>query len=142
MVHKEALQALLALTKVATEKGGVPANTLALVNLVVSQINGCSVCVEAAFKKKPEESHEYLYAIIAWRDMPYFTEAERAALALAEAVTRQSEDQTGVTDDIWAEAQKHFDEAALAALLLQIVTENAWNRLNSAIRQPANAPWS
>lgn len=137
----DALQALLALGK-AVEGGGVPQTTLDLVNLRTSQINGCSVCVEAAFRKEAGEAHGRLYAATAWRDMPYFSEAERAALALAEAVTRIGERGEGVGDEIWAEAAKHYDEPALAALILQIALENVWNRLNIAVRQPANAPWS
>ena len=142
LVLPEALQALWALGRAATSPAGLPPATLALVNLRASQINGCSVCVEAAFAEKPEASHDRLYAVTAWRDMPYFSPAERAALALTEAVTRQCEDPTGVTDEIWAEAARHYDEAALAGLVLQIALENVWNRLNTTVRQPADAPWS
>jgi AhpD family alkylhydroperoxidase len=141
LVLPEALQALTALWK-AVEEAGVPSATLDLINLRTSQINGCSVCVEAAFTMKKEKTDPRLYAVTAWRDMPHFTEAERAALALAEAVTRQSERTEGVSDEIWAEAARHYDEKALAALLLQIALENVWNRLNTAVRQPAGTPWS
>ncbi len=141
LVIPEALQALLALGKAVENGGGVPPRTLGLVNLRVSQINGCSVCVEAAFNKRDGHTHPHLYAVTAWRDMPHFTDAERATLALAEAVTRLSERPEGVPDEIWADAARHYGEKALSALLLQIALENVWNRLNNAVRQPADAPW-
>jgi len=136
-----ALPAILALGRSAQD-GGVPQAPLDLINLAVRTVNRCSVCVEAAFAKKPDATHPHLYAAIAWRDMPYFSDAERAALALAEAITRQSEQPDGVTDEIWAEAARHYDERALAAIVVQTAVENVWNRLNSAVRQPADTPWS
>ena len=88
--------------------------------------------------RKHGETDERLFTVAAWRDAPYFTEAERAALALAEAVTRLSDQADPVPDDIWQEATRHYDEAALAALLLAIATVNVWNRLNAASgRSPA-----
>lgn len=141
LILPDALPALTALWK-AVEKAGVPSATLDLVNLRTSQINGCSVCVEAAFTMKKEKTDPRLYAVTAWRDMPHFSEAERAALALAEAVTRVGERGEGVPDDVWAEAARHYDEKTLSALILQIALENVWNRLNIATRQPAGTPWS
>ena len=133
----EAIQALQSLGQIA-EKGGVPAGTLALTHLRVSQINGCSVCVDMAFRfKKPEETMERLFAVSAWRDAPFFTEAERAALALAEAVTRLCDRPDPVPDEIWSEARKHYKEQELASLLLSIAITNVWNRLNVATRQVA-----
>lgn len=84
-------------------------------------------------------SHESLTdrADAAWRETPYFTDAERAALALAEAVTRLNDRPDPVPDEIWDEAARHYDEAALAALILSIATVNLWNRLNSTIRAVA-----
>ena len=133
-----ALQAILAL-HAAAEKGGVPASTLALTHMRASQINGCSVCVDIGMRqwKKSGESDERLFAVTAWRDAPYFTEAERAALALAEAVTRLADSPDPVPDSIWEEAQRHYDDKALAALLLSIATTNVFNRLNVSTRQIA-----
>jgi AhpD family alkylhydroperoxidase len=138
MIFPEALQAVYAFNACA-DKGGVPAKTLGLVHLRVSQINGCSVCVdmhEAVFKKAHETSQRLL-TVAAWRDAPYFTDAERAALALAEAVTRLSDRPDPVPDEIWNEAARHFDERALSSLLIAIASVNVWNRLNVATRQIA-----
>jgi len=133
----DAIQHLQALAK-DTEHAGVPAQTLALVHLRASQINGCGVCVDMAFRfKKPDETMERLFAVSAWRDTPYFTEAERAALALTEAVTRLSDRSDPVPDDVWNEAKRHFDEPQLAALVLHIAIVNVWNRFNVATRQIA-----
>ncbi len=136
----EAMQALMALATV-THKGGVPALTLELVNLRASQINGCSVCVDAhpRVAKKAGETDERLFAVAAWRDTPYFTDAERAALALTEALTRLSDRADPVPDDIWNEAVRRYDETALATLVLAIANINVWNRLNAATRQVAGA---
>src|SRR5919108_5028654 len=91
MVIPGAMQALQALGKSA-EQGGVPSQTLGLVHLRASQINGCSVCVDMAFRyKKADDTNERLFAVAAWREAPYFSDAERAALALTEAVTRLSD---------------------------------------------------
>jgi AhpD family alkylhydroperoxidase len=134
----DAMQALLALNR-ATETGGVPSNTLGLVHLRASQINGCSVCVDMGWRmlQQAGETNERLLAVGAWRDAPYFTDAERAALALAEAVTRLSDRADPVPDQIWEEAVEHYDEPALAALTLSIATTNVFNRLNVTTRQIA-----
>ena len=138
MIFPDAMQALQALGK-ASERGGVPARTLGLVHLRASQINGCSVCLDmhARFLKQAGETTERLFTVAAWRDAPYFTDAERAALALTEAVTRLSDRPDPVPDDIWDEAARHYDERGLAALLLAIASINVWNRLNIATRQIA-----
>jgi AhpD family alkylhydroperoxidase len=138
MILPGAMQALQAIGA-ATEKGGVPARTLDLVHLRASQINGCSVCVDmhARVLAKRGETDERLFAVAAWRDAPYFTDAERAALALTEAVTRLSDRADPVPDEIWDQAARHYDEPALAALILAIATVNVWNRLNVATRQVA-----
>ncbi|MGH9405316.1 MAG: carboxymuconolactone decarboxylase family protein [Terriglobia bacterium] len=138
VIIPESMQALQALGK-AAEKAGVPAKTLGLIELRASQINGCSVCVDmhARFLKKEGETDERLFAVAAWRDAPYFTGAERAALALAEAVTRLSDRPAPVPDEIWNEAAHHYDERQLAALLLRIALINVWNRLNVPTRQVA-----
>jgi AhpD family alkylhydroperoxidase len=131
----QAMQALGA----CQENKGVPAATLGLVHLRASQINGCGVCVDMhpRLLKKAGETDKRLFAVAAWRDTPYFTEAERAALALTEAVTRLSDREDPVPDAVWNEAARHYDEPALAALLLAIATINVWNRFNVATRQVA-----
>src|SRR5499425_2732488 len=133
----DAIPHMQALVK-STENYGVPAQTLALAHLRASQINGCGVCVDLAFRfKKPDETAERLFAVSAWRDTPYFTDAERAALALTECVTRLSDRPDPVPDDIWNEAKRHFNESQLAALILNISMTNVWNRLNVSTRQIA-----
>ena len=132
-----AMEHLQALGK-AVEQSGVPKKTLDLVHLRASQINGCSVCVDLNFRfKVPDETHERLFAVAAWNDAPYFTEAERAALALSEAMTRLSDRTDPVPDEIWDEAARHYDESQLASLVLYIALTNVWNRLNVATRQVA-----
>jgi AhpD family alkylhydroperoxidase len=133
-----AMQALHAL-KHATEGSGVPEPTLGLVELRASQINGCSVCVDMHWRlmRKAGESDERLMSVAAWRHVPYFTAAERAALALTEAVTRLADREDPVSDEVWAEAERHYDERALAALVLDIASINVWNRLNASVAQVA-----
>ena len=135
-VVPDAMQALQALGK-AVHNGGVPRKTLELVHLRASQINGCGVCVDMhpRLARQAGETDERLFAVAAWRDTPYFTDAERAALALAEAVTRLSDRPDPVPDEVWDEAARHYDEPALAALVLSIAQINVWNRLNVATRQ-------
>jgi AhpD family alkylhydroperoxidase len=138
MIIPQAMQALHALGT-ATEKNGVPATTIGLVQLRASQINGCSVCVDmhARDLKRAGETDERLFAVSAWRDAPYFTDAERAALALTEAVTRIGDRPDAVPDEIWEDTTRHYDERAIAALVLAIALINVWNRLNVATRQVA-----
>jgi AhpD family alkylhydroperoxidase len=131
-----AMEALMALYK-AIEQSGVSRATLELTNMRASQINGCSVCVDLHFRmlKKLGETDERIVALGAWREAPYYTDAERAALALAEAVTRLSDRADPVPDEIWNQATQHFDEATLGALVMSIGLINLWNRLNAATRQ-------
>jgi AhpD family alkylhydroperoxidase len=135
-----ALAALQGLEKAAGQ-GGLSKALTEFVNLRASQINGCSVCVDmhARDLKKAGESDERIWAVGAWRDAPYFTDAERAALALTEAVTRLSDRADPVPDEIYEEAAKHFAESELTALILQITLINAWNRLNVSTRQVPGA---
>jgi AhpD family alkylhydroperoxidase len=139
-VVPDAMKALTALGASA-QKGGVPKKTLDLIFLRASQINGCSFCVEmhARDLKKEGETDKRLFAVAAWREAPYFTDAERAALALAEAATRISDRSDPVPDDVWHEATKHYDKAALASLVLNIGLINFWNRLNVTTRQVAGS---
>jgi AhpD family alkylhydroperoxidase len=140
MIVPNAMQALGALAA-AAGKSGVPARTLELVHLRASQINGCSVCVDmhAHDLKKGGETDERLFAVAAWREAPFFTEAERAALALTEAATRLSDRADAVPDEIWNEATRHYDEPELAALTIHIGLINFWNRMNTVTRQVAGA---
>lgn len=123
----------------AAYKGGVPRKTLELVHLRASQINGCSYCVDSGARnaKKAGETDERLFAVAAWRETPYFTDAERAALALTEAATRLADRPDPVSDEIWEEAARHYDEKGLSAILIMIATTNLFNRLNAPIRQQA-----
>jgi AhpD family alkylhydroperoxidase len=138
MIVPGAMQAVQALWA-SVEKAGLPAGLLELVHLRASQINGCSFCVVAGAAKAKKEgaSDERIAAVAAWRDAPYFTDAERAALALAEAVTRLSDRSDPVPDDLWNEARRHYDEQPLAALIVAIATVNVFNRINVPIRQVA-----
>jgi AhpD family alkylhydroperoxidase len=137
MVVPDAMKALQTLGELT--KSGLPEKLLELVHLRASQINGCSACVDMhpRIAKKAGETDERLFSVAAWRDTPYFTEGERAALALTEALTRISDCADPVPDAIWNEAGKQFDEQELAALILAIANINVWNRLNVAVRQPA-----
>jgi AhpD family alkylhydroperoxidase len=139
MLVPGAMESLQALATAAAK--GVPLRTRELVHLRASQINGCGVCVDghARNAKKAGETDDRLFAVAAWRDAPYFTDAERAALALTECVTRLSDRSDPVPDDVWDEAARHYDEPALGALVLTIASVNVWNRVNAATRQVAGA---
>ena len=128
----------------AMGQGGVPQETLELVHLRVSQINGCSACVFAgvASAKKAGESDERLHSVAAWRETSLFTEPERAALAFAEAATRIADRTDPVPDPIWNAAAEHFDEKGMSALILMVATTNFFNRINIPIRQQAGAAWN
>lgn len=138
-----AMQAIQALAA-AAQGGGVSDKTLGLVHLRTSQINGCSLCVDLhrQMAKKHGETEERMFAVAAWREAPCFDDAERAALALAEATTRLA-DRDGVPDAVWDEAARHYDEKQLGTLVLMIATVNLFNRLNAATRQIAgSARWN
>ena len=117
----------------------MPRSTMELVHLRASQVNGCSACVAsgAVSAKQAGDTDERLFAVAAWREAPYFTDAERAALALTEAATRLSDRADPVPDDVWEEAARHYDETALSALILAIGLINFWNRVNVTTRQVA-----
>jgi AhpD family alkylhydroperoxidase len=138
MHFPDAMQAALALSS-AVEKSSLSATIRGLVHQRVSQVNGCSVCVDMGWRnlKGAGETDERLFAVSAWRDAPYFTDAERAALALAEAATRIADRSDPVPDEVWDEAASHFSERELAALTLSIALTNLWNRLNLTTRQVA-----
>jgi len=130
-----AMDALNALSK-SISRARVPISR-ELVHLRASQINGCSVCVDMHAKaaRRSGESEERVFAVGAWRETPYFSDAERAALALTEAVTRLADRPEPVPDAIWDAAAEHFDETQLGALVLDIAVVNVWNRLNVATQQ-------
>jgi AhpD family alkylhydroperoxidase len=127
----------------AAHSAGVPQATMELAHLRASQINGCSPCVYsgAISAKKAGESDERLFAVAAWRETDLFSDAERAALALAESMTRLSDRADPVPDGVWDEAAQHFDENQLAGLVLWISTTNLFNRINAATKQPAGTVW-
>lgn len=135
-----ALQALQGLGN-AARQADLPATTLALVELRASQINSCSVCVDMHSHELElaGEPAERIHTVAAWREAPYFTDAERAALALTEAATRLADRPDPVPDHVWAEAARHYDEPQLAALVVAIATINAFNRINAATQQPTGA---
>ena len=140
MVLPGAMSAIQQLLQ-APQAGGVPPATLELVHLRASQINGCSSCVDGGTKsaRKAGETEERLAAVAAWREAPYFSDAERAALALAEASTRLADRPDPVPDEIWDAAASHYDEKGLAAIVLMIAVTNLFNRLNATTRQVAGA---
>ncbi len=131
----EGIQKLL----VAVQKGGLSADVLELTHMRASQINGCSACIEGAIRhvRKSGDLDDRLLAVAAWRDSPLFSEDERAALALTEAVTRLADRSDPVPDAVWNTAAEYYDERALAALVLHIALTNLFNRLNVTTRQPA-----
>ena len=138
ILDTKVFKALIALGKTSEERG-VPAQTLALTHLRASQINGCGFCVDMHSRElaKMGATDAQIYTVAAWRESPFFTGAERAALALTESVTRIADREDPVPDAVWAEAARHYDEAQLAALLVSIATINVWNRFNVATRQLA-----
>jgi len=117
----------------------LPRSTQELVRLRASQINGCGFCTDMHSKEAAAagETSVRLNLVAAWREATVFTEAERAALELAEQGTRIADAAGGVTDEAWANAAKHYDEDQLAALVSLIAIINAYNRLNVIVRQPA-----
>jgi AhpD family alkylhydroperoxidase len=137
------MKALIALSR-ATETGTVPAVTHKLVHLRASQINGCGVCVDlhARELRQMGEPDERIFAVAAWRDTPYYTAGERAALGLTEAATRLADRPDAVPDEVWDAAAEHYDETELASLMISIAAINAWNRLNAATRQVAGPTWT
>lgn len=136
MIVPDVMQPLMALAT-AMKQGGVPTATLNLVSLRTSQINGSSLCVEmrAREARMTGEAEGRLFAVAAWRDAACFSDAERTALALSEAVTRLSDRTDPVSDEVWNEAARHYDELALATLVLTIGMVNFGNRVNAATKQ-------
>jgi AhpD family alkylhydroperoxidase len=138
----EATPAIQALYK-SVYKGGAPQAVLELVHLRASQINGCSPCVDSGIKgmRKLGESDERIGLVSAWREAPYYSDEERAALALAEAATRMADKADAVSDEVWDAAAQFFDEKQLASIVLMVAVTNLFNRLNGPTRQVAGAAW-
>ena len=137
-----AVETLQAINKLV-QRSGLPAKTAELVSLRAGQINGCGVCSvqHPKIMRKLGETDDRIFAVAAWREAPFFTEAERAALALTEYLTRIADQSDPVPDEIWDEAARHYDEQELAGLLIAIANINVWNRLNVATRQVAGVEW-
>ncbi len=140
MLVPEAMTALMDLTK-AIAGAGVDGKLLALSHLRASQINGCAPCVAGGVHQAGRHgaTADQVHAVAAWRETPWFSDEERAALELTEAVTRLADRPDPVPDQVWDVAAKHFDQKELAALLLNIAITNTFNRLNAPTRQQAGA---
>lgn len=136
LAFPQARQALLDL-RASVDHTGIPSTTRCLVEVRASQINGCSVCVDMHTRElmRAGEPDERIHTIATWRDAPYFTAPERAALALAEAATRLADRPDPVPDPIWDEAARHYTEPQLGALVIAIATINAFNRLQAVTGQ-------
>lgn len=140
MVIPDAMKALQALGD-ATTQSGLPDALVELINLRVSQINGCSMCVKLHTDglRRLGESEDRIALAAAWREAPYFSDAERAALALAEAATRIADRADAVPDAIWDAVKEHYDEREISGLALGIAQINVWNRLNVITQQVAGS---
>ncbi|MEV8633140.1 carboxymuconolactone decarboxylase family protein [Streptosporangium sp. NPDC051023] len=123
----------------AASDSTLPAATQELVKIRASQINGCGFCTDMHTKEATHagETSVRLNLIATWREATVFTDAERAALELTEQGTRIADAAGGVTDEVWANAAKHYDEDQLAALVSLIALINAFNRVNVIVQQPA-----
>lgn len=142
-LHKnahESYKALLAL-EASINNGPVSRTILDFIRLRGSQINGCSFCVDmhAVDLKQAGESNERIFSISAWREAPFYSDEERAALALVESATRLADRGDAVPDDVWDTAADHFDEAQLSTLTMAIAAINAWNRINVINRTVAGS---
>jgi AhpD family alkylhydroperoxidase len=123
---------------------GLPQELAEIVGLRASQINGCGACVYGHTHnlRKAGASEERIAAVAAWRHAPFFTDAERAALKLTEAVTRLADrSDEPVPDALWDEVADHFDEKELSALILTVSLTNMFNRINTTIKEPAGTTW-
>jgi AhpD family alkylhydroperoxidase len=129
----DAYRAMLALEDYVHSTGLEP-KLLELVKIRASYLNGCAFCIDMHTKdaRAEGETEQRIYAVPVWRETPFFTPRERAALAWTEAVTELGRD--GVPDDIYAEARAHFEEAELVRLTMAVVVINGWNRLSVAFR--------
>ena len=127
----------------AIYSGGASPQLLELVHMRASQINGCAACVDAGIEsaQKHGETAQRLMLLPVWREVDAFTDAEKAALALTEAMTRLADHPDAVTDEIWNDAADNFSESALASVILMGALTNLFNRVNTTIREPAGVRW-
>jgi AhpD family alkylhydroperoxidase len=141
VILPDSMTALIQLN--ASAEAELPLRTRQLVHLRASQINGCSVCVDMHCRElfRSGVPEEHIFAVAAWRDTSFFTEAERAALELTEALTRLADTSEPVPDPLWRQVSRHFDEKQMASLLINIAQINLWNRMNVAVRQMVVATW-
>ena len=132
-------RALLAMG-VEVGKSGLERPLFELVKIRASQINGCAYCIDMHTKdaRALGENEQRIYALNAWRETPFFSARERAALEWTEALTRLG-NPDGVPDDIYARVRQQFDEDAIVALSFAIVVINSWNRLSIAFRPPVGS---
>jgi len=140
-VLPDMMQAMFALNKSIEDK--LPLKTRKLVHLRASQINGCSVCVDMHSKELQKDGAplEHIFAAAAWRETPYFTDAERSALELTECLTRIADRPDPVPDAVWEKVAAHYSQPEIAALLVDIALINSWNRFNVAVKQPVGQKW-
>ena len=140
-VLPEAMQAMFALNKSIEDK--LPLRTRKLVHLRASQINGCSVCVDMHAKELQHGGAplDHIFAVAAWRETPFFSDAERAVLELTEHLTRLADRPDPVPDAVWDKVTKHFSQPEIAALLVDIAQINSWNRFNVAVRMMVGEKW-
>ena len=143
MILPGAMDGIQSLLK-AARSAGVPDETLELVHLRTSQINGCAVCLHGGSQaaKKVGMSDERLWSVAGWREAPFYTDSERAALELAEALARLADRPDPVGDELWERLTEHFDEPQLAALIMMAGLVNVFNRVNTTLREPAGQTWS
>jgi AhpD family alkylhydroperoxidase len=136
MTFPEALQGLTNL-RASIRDAGIPETTQLLIEVRASQINSCGVCLDMHTRelKHAGEQAKRIALVAAWREAPYYTDAERSALALTEAATRLADRPNPVPDEVWDEAARHYTQDQLAALVIAIATINTWNRLQAVTRQ-------
>jgi AhpD family alkylhydroperoxidase len=127
------------LSMAITRSGQIEPRLAYLVDIRASQMNGCAFCLDMHVKeaKLHDERELRLHHVAIWRESPLFTPKERAALALTEALTEIAP--TGISDELYAEVREHFSERELATLIFRVMTINAWNRGNVAVRSTPGA---
>ena len=132
------LRAMVALQQ-AVESSGLEQAVLELVKIRASQMNGCAYCIDMHTKdaRAMGEAEQRIYALSAWRETPFFSERERAALEWTEALTAIAD--SHVPDDVFARVRPHFEEPELVALTFAIVAINGWNRMATAVRVPVGS---
>ena len=136
-------KAMLALQR-EVETSGLEHSLMELVKIRASQINGCAYCLDMHTKdaRALGETEQRIYALSAWREAPFYTDAQRAAFELAETMTRQADRGEVVSDELWTELTKYYEEKQLAGLVFWIATVNFYNRINAAVQTPAGAKWN